>query len=121
MLCPLCKREMSHPSLEPELRLIRPIKNSVESKALKRLRDMGLDKSEDVVKKGAPFYGKPLEFAMHKFCYYLCYKCKEPYYGGDRACANNEERPYDPSELLCVKCNPFHAEANCKIHGSDYM
>lgn len=121
MLCPICRREMSHPALESELKEIRAIKKSVEEKALKRLKDMGLDKSEEVCKEGAQFYKKPLEYAMHKFCYYLCFKCKEPYYGGDRACGNDEDRPSDPSELLCVKCSPFRAEVNCPIHGSEYM
>lgn len=121
MLCPACKREMSHPALEKELKLIYPIKEVVEAKALKRLKDLGLDKSDDVTKKGNEYYGRPLDYAMHKFCYYLCYKCKEPYYGGDRACENNEDGEYDPTELLCVKCNPFHAESTCRIHGSDYM
>lgn len=121
MLCPLCKKPIAHPALEHELRLIRPIKDAVEKKALKRLCDLGLDKSDEITKPGAPFCGKPLDYAMHKFCYYLCYKCKEPYYGGDRACGAEDDRPYNPEELLCVKCNPFHAEASCKLHGSDYM
>lgn len=122
MECPICKKPMSHPSLAKELEPIYALKAEVEKKAEERLRALGLDKVDEVVKdtKG-PYYHNPVAYAMHKFSYYLCYKCGKPYYGGDRACNMEDVKDYDPSELLCPECCPFHAEADCKIHGKEYM
>ena len=36
---------------------------------------------------GGAFEGRPGEFALQKFNYYECGRCKEPYFGGDRAVA----------------------------------
>ena len=58
---------------------------------------------------------------MHKFAYYLCFKCHKPYYGGDYECIAAGEQPnFDPSELLCGACSPIQAQ-DCPKHGKDYL
>lgn len=32
------------------------------------------------------FYHKPQEFGMNVFCFYECFKCKKPYFGGMKNC-----------------------------------
>jgi len=119
--CPLCKQLMHHKSIEAELAPCLAIKKDVEEKALRRLRELGLMNSDDIVKPGGPYYQKPLEYAMHRFSYFMCYKCKKPYYGGERVCEGDQVREYDPKELLCAGCCEFSAQTSCPIHGNDYI
>ena len=44
-------------------------------------------------------------FAMHKYAYYICFKCKKAYFGGDAACeAARENSDFNPEELICGAC-----------------
>ena len=119
--CPLCKKLMHHKSLEKELEPCLAIKKEVEEKALKRLRELGMINSDDIKKPGGPYYNDPIGYAMHRFSYFMCYKCHKPYYGGERVCEGDQVREYDPKELLCAGCCEFSANAHCSIHGDDYI
>eukprot|EP00487_Bulimina_marginata_P003646 TRINITY_DN18776_c0_g1_i1.p1 TRINITY_DN18776_c0_g1~~TRINITY_DN18776_c0_g1_i1.p1 ORF type:complete len:128 (+),score=0.17 TRINITY_DN18776_c0_g1_i1:44-385(+) len=58
---------------------------------------------------------------MNKYAYYMCYKCNQPYYGGEAACAAAQgAKNFDPSELLCPSCSPIRVE-DCPKHGKDYI
>ena len=46
-----------------------------------------LDKDPQIVNADGWFYGDAAGFAMNKYAYYMCYKCGEPYYGGEAQCA----------------------------------
>jgi hypothetical protein len=37
---------------------------------------MNLDNAKEIKEPGQPFYNNPTGFALHKFCYYICYKCQ---------------------------------------------
>jgi E3 ubiquitin-protein ligase MYCBP2 len=38
--------------------------------------------------------------------YYLCFKCKDPYFGGMKACnPEDEQKDFKPEELVCAKCS----------------
>lgn len=119
--CPLCKRPMSHPALADELAPCLAVRREVETKALARLRELGLDRSDDIVRPGGPYHQDPLGYAMHRFSYFMCYKCHRPYYGGERVCEGDQVREYDPKELLCAGCCEFSAQKTCPIHGNDYI
>ena len=41
---------------------------------------------KELIEPTSQFYQKPLEYAMFKFCYYECFKCKKPYFGGLKDC-----------------------------------
>jgi len=79
-----------------------------------------LDKHPSIVNKGGAYYNDPLGFALHKFAYYLCYKCSKPYYGGDYECAAAAPVKFDPSEMMCAGCSPIQSE-DCPTHGKDYL
>lgn len=119
--CPLCKQPIRHPALAAELAPCLAVRREVEAKALARLRELGLDRSDDITRPGAPFHGDPLGYAMHRFSYFMCYKCHTPYYGGERVCEGDQVREYDPKELLCAGCCEFSAQKTCPIHGNDYI
>lgn len=60
--------------------LLDPIKelyDDVRRKALMRLEYEGLHKSEAITTPGARFYNDPAGFAMNRYAYYVCYKCKK--------------------------------------------
>jgi E3 ubiquitin-protein ligase MYCBP2 len=63
---------------------------------------------------------------MYKCAYYMCYQCKEPYFGGMKDCEQNQlqEREFKPEELVCSGCSNVGGAAGitkCKIkaHGSE--
>jgi hypothetical protein len=51
-----------------------------------RLEYEGLSKCDAVVTKGARFFNDPAGFALERYAYYVCFKCKKAYYGGEVQC-----------------------------------
>lgn len=48
----------------------------VEAKALKHLKEEGLEKSEQVVSKNGAFYNDLLGYAMNHFAFFQCYEVR---------------------------------------------
>ena len=46
---------------------------------------------EALVNKDNSFYNSPLEYAMSIYCYYQCFKCNNPYFGGLKDCQRGLE------------------------------
>mgnify|MGYP006983471325 CR=1 FL=1 len=73
--------------------------------AVERLKIEKLEK-EKVVKQKVM---SPEDFAMSIFSFYLCYKCKAPYFGGRRACGEmgggGNHGEFNPKELICGACS----------------
>jgi len=120
--CPLCKRRMNNPALHDTLRDVLALYQDVESKALQRLKYLNQEQAKEIVDEKSRFHKDPTGYALNKFCYYLCYKCKKPYFGGERDC-NAEQRvaDYDPAELVCGGCSNFGNKNSCTVHGNDYI
>lgn len=60
---------------------------------------------------------------MAIYSYYLCFKCKTPYFGGLKDCEralNDDKKEFKPSDLICPNCCEIPM-AKCKIHGDDFM
>ncbi|KAH8041514.1 hypothetical protein HPB51_016959 [Rhipicephalus microplus] len=101
-LCPICKR-----------------------KALMRLEYEGLHRAEAITTPGARFYDNPAGFAMERYAYYVCFKCKKAsaYYGGEVRC-DIEAGPvdeYNPAELVCGGCSDISRAQMCPKHGTDFL
>jgi len=118
--CALCKQDIRHSYVKDLRDPIDVLFEDVKRKSLMRLKFENLEKHHDIISKGSHFYNDPLGFALHKFAYYLCYKCQKPYYGGDYQCAAAAAVEFDPSELLCGACSPI-AAVDCPIHARDYL
>ena len=61
--------------------------------------------------KASPYFGKPKEYAMIIYAYFMCFKCKKPYFGGRKDCiaAMNEQNAggggsFKAEELICPGC-----------------
>lgn len=68
---------MDHPVLKDFLDPAQSLFEDVKRKALMRLEYEGLHKAEAITTPGARFYNDPAGFAMDRYAYYVCYKCKK--------------------------------------------
>eukprot|EP00455_Lapot_gusevi_P044756 TRINITY_DN5635_c0_g1_i6.p1 TRINITY_DN5635_c0_g1~~TRINITY_DN5635_c0_g1_i6.p1 ORF type:complete len:177 (-),score=28.94 TRINITY_DN5635_c0_g1_i6:137-667(-) len=86
-----------------------------------RLEYEKLNTHPEIVEEGGRFHNNPRGFALHRYAYYLCFKCQKPYYGGLRECAEARGSDnFDPSELMCAGCSPLLTQ-ECPKHGKDYL
>ncbi|XP_048243746.1 E3 ubiquitin-protein ligase MYCBP2-like isoform X7 [Haliotis rufescens] len=123
-LCPICKNNIEHPVLKGLLDPIRELFEDVRRKALMRLEYEGLHKAEVITTRGARFFGDPAGFAMDRYAYYVCFKCKKAYYGGEARCdeqAGGGGDDYDPRELVCGGCSDVSRAQMCPKHGTDFL
>ncbi|XP_056648043.1 E3 ubiquitin-protein ligase MYCBP2 isoform X1 [Diorhabda sublineata] len=121
ILCPICKEEMKHEMLIDILTPILDLYRDVRRKALMRLEYEGLHTAEAVVAPGARFYSDPASYAMDRYAYYVCYKCKKAYYGGEARCDAEMGENYDPKELVCGACSDVARAQMCPKHGTDFL
>ncbi|XP_062580615.1 E3 ubiquitin-protein ligase MYCBP2-like [Saccostrea cucullata] len=122
-LCPICKNPIDHPVLKELLKPIRDLFSDVKRKALMRLEYEGLHKAEAITTPGARFYKDPAGFAMDRYAYYVCFKCKKAYYGGEARCDEQigVAEDYDPRELVCGGCSDVSRAQMCPKHGTDFL
>lgn len=62
------------------------IENKIKVMALERAKIEGLDKHEKLNDPNYTYYKNLEAYALYKCSYYLCFKCKEPYFGGLKDC-----------------------------------
>lgn len=131
--CESCKQWMSapnNPDIQDMLDRDKELYDTIQKKCIERMKFEGIDKDPRLTTKGDPYFGKPLEYGLHKIAYYMCYKCKKPYFAGLRDCRggpadndqneNNANKDYDPTHLICGGCvdlSGVAGETNCKKHG----
>ena len=53
-----------------------------------RLKFQECEKDEKLTDKNSPYFGKPVEYAMAIYAYFECFKCKKPFFGGRKNCAD---------------------------------
>ncbi|KAL6484777.1 hypothetical protein MHYP_G00068220 [Metynnis hypsauchen] len=123
MSCPICKNKINHSVIKDLLDPIKELYDDVRRKALMRLEYEGLHKSEAITTPGARFYNDPAGFAMNRYAYYVCYKCKKAYFGGEARCdaEAGQGDDYDPSELICGACSDVSRAQMCSKHGTDFL
>ncbi|XP_028848286.1 E3 ubiquitin-protein ligase MYCBP2 isoform X12 [Denticeps clupeoides] len=123
MSCPICKNKINHSVIKDLLDPIKELYEDVRRKALMRLEYEGLHKSEAITTPGARFCNDPAGFAMNRYAYYVCYKCKKAYFGGEARCdaEAGQGDDYDPSELICGACSDVSRAQMCSKHGTDFL
>lgn len=55
---------------------------------MKRLKFEELMKDEKLTNPESPYYQKPEIYSMAIYAYFECFKCKKPYFGGRKNCAD---------------------------------
>ena len=68
--CPLCKKELSHPSLKAVLAPMLALKADVAQKAVNRLAFEGMDNDEAFTSPSGRYYGRKAAYALDRFAYY---------------------------------------------------
>jgi len=123
MLCPICKRDISHPSLESLLVPARTRRDDVRRKALMRLEYEGALKHDSATGSERERVDSA-RYAMERYAYYVCHKCGKAYYGGEARCeqqAAGLSEDYDPAELVCGACSDVTRAQMCARHGADFL
>ena len=121
MGCPLCKTPVAHPAFEELLTPLHELHEKVRTKAFMRLKYEGKQDAEAITAPGGKWHGRPKDYAEDLYAYYECYKCKEPYYGGERACGAAGDGDFNPQDLICGSCQPGARDQVCSKHGTDYI
>ena len=127
-LCPSCSEWAFTPhnrEILAKVQLYKALFDDVADKAVKRLKHEGEDKDPRILDPtNKHYYNQPQKFAMDRLCYYECFKCKKPYFGGKKDCARNDDgKKFDPTELVCPSCvaESMPGTANCGKHGTDFI
>jgi hypothetical protein len=146
--CPLCGEDgrelnavgsmqaavMSHPSLARALAPALALRETVMRRARRRLA-LDANGPPRQIQAGGDYEGRPGEYALSRFNYYLCETCETPYFGGDRAChrggverGDDHERGQVPAfgpeahRLVCGSCSVTSRGKECKKgHGAEEM
>lgn len=118
--CPLCKKFMKHPALAPLLKSHDELYDIVKAKACQRLEYEGEGKNPEIIERGGRFYQDPGGYAMSIFSYFLCCKCKRPYFGGRKVCDDGRGNDFNPEDLVCSNCSGLEVN-NCAKHGEEFV
>ncbi|KAF2070852.1 hypothetical protein CYY_007838 [Polysphondylium violaceum] len=117
--CSLCSQNMSHPSLEKYIKPINDLYDIVQSKGLQRLSHFGPEKGVDLNDTKSKWFNNKESYVMERFSYFMCFKCKNPYFGGEKACGENTV-DFKVEDLICGGCSS-NGNETCKIHGKEYI
>eukprot|EP00039_Didymoeca_costata_P019796 m.338968 g.338968 ORF g.338968 m.338968 type:complete len:382 (+) comp18612_c0_seq1:72-1217(+) len=116
--CPTCRARLldhtsHHPSIQPYLRRVRRIFQEVKRKSYLRWQHengaLSSNPDADAIE------------AMDKYAYYMCYRCKKPYFGGEEDCAAAMENTFDPKDLVCGACVGMAGQKSCPKHGKEFL
>jgi len=121
MTCGECKKPIKHPELRKILNPHEDLKRKVERMALDQLKREGFDNDKRIHEKGGKYYNNRELFAMDRLAYYVCFKCKKPYYGGMRKCDAQDIDKWNKEHLVCGGCRMGSNKKTCKIHGTDFI
>lgn len=68
---------IAHPSLKDVLDPVTDLHEDVKRKALLRLEYENLTNCEAITTPASKYYKKPADYAINRYAYYVCYKCKK--------------------------------------------
>ncbi len=66
-----------HPNLSDVLDPVIELYDDVKRKSMMRLEYENQMKCDTLTSPSSKFYQKPLDYAMWKYAYYVCHKCKK--------------------------------------------
>ena len=105
MKCPVeCAAELRCAAVRDLTDPLDVIATELRRRALVRLQYEKLDSHADITAPSGAHYNDPVGFALHRFAYYLCFKCNLPYYGGEYHCiAAGGPAHINPSEVSILE------------------
>ena len=69
-----------------ELSESKRIEDDVLKKVVERAKFEGIDKHDRLKDPKDKFFNDLRAFSIYKLSYYMCFKCKSPYFGGMKDC-----------------------------------
>ena len=74
----------------------------------------------DTAQRAAVEYpGQKVADVIDKYLHYVCFKCHDPFWGGNKDCAAMMTEPQTaPGNLLCEQCQ---TDFRCSTHGREYV
>lgn len=78
----------------------------IQTKAIERAKMQGIDQDARLKNPDDQYFENLPKYAMARLSYYMCFKCKAPYFGGLKECGNNLENGenFKMEDLVCGKC-----------------
>lgn len=127
--CPACRARIGDlgwpPAVAAALRRASELEAELGSRAAKRLRGDPRHRTDDAIRPGGAFDGRPREYALSLYRYYLCESCSKPYFGGERRCeAAPAQGAHHSAEerRICGGCAATKAGAKCPArHDPSFM
>eukprot|EP01113_Clastostelium_recurvatum_P028125 TRINITY_DN3404_c0_g1_i3.p1 TRINITY_DN3404_c0_g1~~TRINITY_DN3404_c0_g1_i3.p1 ORF type:complete len:759 (-),score=94.38 TRINITY_DN3404_c0_g1_i3:10-2286(-) len=117
--CAVCQQPMGHPALREDLAPMLALRECVRAKAIGRLAFSG-GMRKDADSTTNRWLGDPAGYAMHRFSYFLCFICRQPYFGGERVCEGEAPQHFKAHELVCGGCSGGE-RARCPEHGTEFI
>lgn len=121
--CALCSAPLQHPRLASALAKWELLRKKLSKAGLARLKAEGLLKSPELQPGGA-FHGKgPEGYALHRYCFFQCHQCSEPYFAGAARC-NGQAQLQKREEMVCGPCSAKalgQTPQSCKLHKEEYI
>lgn len=79
----------------------------IKDMSLKRLKFEDRNKDKRLSDPSDPYFKQPTKYAMSIYSYYMCFKCKKPYFGGQKKCGQEQNKDdFDEKQLVCADCCP---------------
>eukprot|EP01083_Nonionella_stella_P073155 197581_1 len=104
--CLLCRHPMRHKAANDLFKETQILYDKVSAVALKQLRRDNKMKDAQVRNPNGAYYNNPAAYAMKLYAFFLCFKCKEPYFFGTNQCGDEEaENNVNKKDRLCSKCD----------------
>lgn len=119
--CGECNKPIKNAEIRRTLQPHENLKIKVENMALDQLKREGFDKDKRLYEKGGKYYNNKPLFAMDRLAYYMCFKCKKPYFGGMRKCDAQDVDKWNEKHLVCGGCRMGSNKKSCKIHGTEFI
>lgn len=91
--CPECNTRMeakNNPELQALIDESVELEKKIQKIAVERAQIEGLQNDPKFNTPGYAYYGNLPGFAMFKCAFYMCFKCKNPYFGGLKDCDANQ-------------------------------
>eukprot|EP01083_Nonionella_stella_P310494 1103256_1 len=121
--CLICRQRMRNKQIATLFEPINALYDKVREIALARLRYDRRDTDDAIVIDGE----HPADYAIKLYAVFVCFSCKNPYFGGMNNCqmdfAEDDDDDNDfAEERLCNRCLPQTMnQKECGVHGDQYI
>lgn len=104
--CPKCGVFCDHPLLETATRSTTALRDAVDALIQDQIQVDGVATHPQVESPTGAYAGDPLALGRSLYAFFQCVICKNPYFGGTVACADDADDILPPADRMCPTCAP---------------